>query len=101
MFSGRYATEVARALQRDCIKDGKIIIKRVFFDNILREGTKTGAKGVRIFEITPYMREVFTSMSERRVESPFVFIGKDVKHYTSKNLNATWHEVEEKSPSAT
>ncbi|MGA1841556.1 MAG: tyrosine-type recombinase/integrase [bacterium] len=87
----------ARALQRDSIKDGKIIIRRVFSDNTLREGTKTGSKGVRIFEITAYMREVFISMSERKIESPFVFIREDGKPYTSKNLNAIWHEAEEKA----
>ncbi|MGA1840195.1 MAG: hypothetical protein ACMUIU_06170 [bacterium] len=37
----------ARALQRDCIKDGKVKICRAFSNNTLRETTKTGSKGKR------------------------------------------------------
>ena len=65
---------------------GKGLAKEVF-----------SSKFVRIFEITAYMREVFISMSERKIESPFVFIREDGKPYTSKNLNAIWHEAEEKA----
>ncbi|MGA1841821.1 MAG: hypothetical protein ACMUIU_14455 [bacterium] len=48
----------ARALQRDCIKNGKVKICRAFSNNTLRETTKTGGKGKRAFEITPYFKEV-------------------------------------------
>ncbi len=40
----------ARALQKDCIVNGQIIIRRAFSNNILRETTKTGKMKVTLNE---------------------------------------------------
>jgi integrase len=87
----------ARALQRDCIKNGQIIIKRVFSDNTLKETTKTGDKGKRSLPITPYFNEVLKSIDKQTKLSPFVFVRWDGKPYSSYNLNAIWHEAENKT----
>lgn len=87
----------ARALQRDCIKNGQIIIKRVFSDNTLKETTKTGDKGKRSLPITPYFNEVLKSIDRQTRLSPFVFVRWDGKPYSSYNLNAIWHEAENKT----
>jgi integrase len=79
----------ARALQRDCITDGHVKIKRAFSDNKLRETTKTGR--IRRYPITSYFKAVLDKM-ERNL-SPFVFVRNDGKPYTSKNLNKIWHEA--------
>jgi integrase len=75
-----------RALQWDCITEDKIIIKRAFAENQLMETTKTGQ--IRESMITPYVREVITSLS--MTSSTFVFVREDGKPYTDKNLNAIW-----------
>ncbi|MFC1551607.1 tyrosine-type recombinase/integrase, partial [Candidatus Latescibacterota bacterium] len=77
----------ARALQKDCIVNGQIIIRRAFSNDILRETTKTGK--IRRFEITPYFKEVLNNIQLH--VSPFVFIRDDHKPYRSKNLNKIWH----------
>ena len=46
----------ARALQKDCLADGNVIIRRAFSDNELRETTKTGR--IRIYQITAYFQTV-------------------------------------------
>lgn len=79
----------ARALQRDCVTDAEIIIKRAFADNTLRESTKNGK--VRRYELTDFMNEVFSSIQLNI--SPFLFLRDDGKPYTSKNLNKLWHEA--------
>ncbi len=79
----------ARALQRDCIVDGEIVIRRAFSNNILRATTKTGR--VRRYKITIYFKEVLDNMSLHI--SPFVFVRDDGKPYTSKNLNKIWHDA--------
>lgn len=73
----------ARALMRDCVKDGDIIIKRAFSENTLRETTKTG-KGRR-YEITPFMQEVFESMTPK--VSKFIFTREDGKPYEKRQLS--------------
>lgn len=85
----------ARALQKDCIKNGIIIIKRAFSDNTLKETTKTGSKGKRMFEITPYFQEVLKNIPSHL--SNFVFVKKNGTPYTEKNLLKIWHAAEEKS----
>ena len=87
----------ARALQRDCIKNGRIYIKRVFSDNELREGTKSGDKGKRSFAITDHVKDSLAQAMHTNIVSQFVFTRADGKPYTSKNLNAIWHEAEEKA----
>ncbi|RLI31832.1 hypothetical protein DRO66_12185 [Candidatus Bathyarchaeota archaeon] len=79
----------ARALMKDCVSENEILIKRAFSENLLRETTKTGR--VRKYGITPYMRKVLDSIPCNLSE--FVFIREDSKAYTSKNLNAIWHEA--------
>ena len=83
----------ARALLKDCIVDGQIIIRRAFSNNSLRETTKTGK--IKRFEITPYFKEVLDNIPLH--VSLFVFIRDDHKPYTSKNLNKFWHEACDKA----
>jgi integrase len=79
----------ARALQKDCLKDGYVIIRRSFSENELRETTKTGR--IRRYQITPYFQKVLDEMPVNL--SPFVFVREDGKPYTGKNLNKIWHEA--------
>lgn len=81
----------ARGLQKDCIKDGQIIIKRAFSDEILRETTKTGEKGVRTFLITPYFQEILNSLP--LAISPFVFTREDGQAYKRSDLPRIWNEA--------
>jgi integrase len=79
----------ARALQKDCLVDGNVIIRRAFSDNELRETTKTGR--IRIYQITSYFQRVLEGIPPHL--SPFVFVREDGKPYTSKNLNKIWHDA--------
>ena len=79
----------ARALQKDCLVDENVIIRRAFSDNELRETTKTGR--IRIYQITAYFQKVLESIQPHL--SPFVFVRDDGKPFTSKNLNKIWHEA--------
>jgi len=83
----------ARALQRDCIIEDQIIIKRSFSNNLLRETTKTNR--VRRYPITAYFKEVIVNIP--LYISPFLFVRDDGKPYTSKNLNQIWHDACNKS----
>jgi integrase len=69
----------ARALQKDCLADGNVIIQRAFSDNELRETTKTGR--IRVYKITAYFQKVLESTQPHL--SPFVFVRDDGKPYTS------------------
>ena len=82
----------ARALMRDCVKDGEIIIKRAFSENALRETTKTG-KGRR-YEIKPFMQEIFNSMFLK--VSKFIFTREDGKPYEKRQLSEIFHEARKK-----
>ena len=77
----------ARALCKDCLVDGHVVIRRAFSQNELRECTKT--RTVRRYEITPFIAGVLESIPPHL--SKFVFVRDDGKPYTSKNLNAIWH----------
>lgn len=79
----------ARALLKDCLINGEIIIRRAFSENTLRERTKTGQ--VRRYEITPFFQSVLDGMEPHL--SPFVFVRDDGKPYTSKNLNKIWRNA--------
>ena len=70
----------ARALQKDCLADRNVIIRRAFSDNELRETTKTGR--IRIYQITAYFQTVLDRIQPHL--SPFVFVRDDGKPYTSK-----------------
>ena len=79
----------ARALQKDCLADGNVIILRAFLDNELRETTKTGR--IRIYQITAYFQTVLDRIQPHL--SPFVFVRDDGKPYTSKKrlLRSRYH----------
>jgi len=81
-----------RALQKDCIEKGVLIIKRAFSENELKERTKTGA--IRRYEVTSFFGSVLESIEPNL--SPFVFVRDDGKPYTSKNLNTIWRNACEK-----
>lgn len=82
----------ATAVQKDCITDTHIIIKRAFSDNRLKD-TKTHLERER--ELTEYAKEVLNSMEFQL--SPFVFVREDSKPYTNKNLNKLWKSACEKT----
>jgi len=82
----------ARGLCKDCIVNRQVVIRRTFSENILNETTKT--KNVRHYDITPFFHTVLDSIP--RQLSKFVFVRKDGKPYTSKNLNKIWHDASSK-----
>ena len=86
-------TQEVRAIQKDCIKDGVLTIRRKFSENRLVETTKTGKKGIRRFDITSYFKEVLNSIEPHL--SPFVFVRDSGRPYTNKNLNKIWHKAEQ------
>jgi integrase len=79
----------ARALMWDCIDEDEILIKRAFSENQLVERTKT--KKIRRYGLTPYIRDILKGMV-RSIDG-YLFIRKDGRPYTSKNLNKIWHEA--------
>ena len=81
----------ARALQRDCVTDTEVIIKRAFADNTLRETTK--AKKTRRYEITDFMRGIFAGMMPT---VSFIFTRKDGKPYEKRNLPDIWRKASAK-----
>jgi len=85
-------TQEVRGLQRDCIKDGKVYIKKAFAENELKS-TKTGRE--RVYDLTAYAKSILDTV--RPHLSPFVFVREDGKPYTNKNLNKIWHEAEKKA----
>ncbi|MFZ0389451.1 MAG: tyrosine-type recombinase/integrase, partial [Calditrichia bacterium] len=78
----------ARALQKNCLENGYVIIRRAFSENELKT-TKTGT--IRRYQITPYFQQVLDEMPVNL--SPFVFVRSDGKPYTGKNLNNIWHDA--------
>jgi integrase len=77
-----------RALQKDCVTDDEIIIKRAFSDNDLMEKTKT--KRVRKYKITSYVKNILDSLLPRFL---YVFVRDDGKPYTNKDLNKIWRQA--------
>ena len=86
-FAMEYGLRVgeARAIKRDAIKGGKVYIKRAFSDNDLRETTKTG--DVRVYDLTPIAKAVVEGQKHLH---QFLFVRRDGRPYTNKNLNAIW-----------
>jgi integrase len=82
-------TQEVRALCKDCIADDSIIIKRSFAQNTLQEHTKT--KHNRALPLTNNAIKIIKSA--RPTTSDFVFVRKDGKPYTSKNLNTIWRRA--------
>jgi len=75
-----------RAIQKDCLTDKELIIKRAFSDNDLMETTKT--KVTRRYELTDYAKGVLGLIPAHL--GPYVFVRWDGKPYTNKNLNEIW-----------
>ena len=93
-FGMEYGLRVgeARAIQKDCIKDGVVTIKRAFSDNRLKD-TKTGLD--REYELTGYAKDILNSLEKHL--GPFLFVRDDGNPYTNKNLNAIWKDACEKT----
>jgi len=93
-FAMEYGLRVGevRALKRDALVGNKVYIKRAFSDNNLRETTKTGE--IRSYDLTPTAQDIIQNIDHLR---PFIFVRKDGKPYTNKNLNETWREACEKA----
>ncbi len=83
----------ARALMKDCISDSEVTIKRTMSDEKVRESTKSGKE--RVYRITPYFKEVLSSMAPTL--SQFVFPRADGKPYRSKDVNKIWKQACEKA----
>jgi integrase len=82
-------TQEVRALQKDCITDQEIIIKRSFSDNTLQEKTKTGA--IRREPITDAALDILNRA--RKSLTPFVFVKKNGTPYSNKSLNTIWRKA--------
>ena len=80
----------ARGLLKSSVRNGYIIIESAYSENELRYSTKTGA--VRECPITPFFQEVLNQLPKNKSELVFVR-SKDGKRYTSKNINAIWHQA--------
>lgn len=91
-FGMEYGLRVqeVRALMWDCVKDGKVTIKRAFSENELK-GTKTNEE--RIFDITSTARDVLDRV-KRHTSTTFIFVREDGRPYTNKNINEIWHKSE-------
>ena len=82
------------ALQKDCVVDGEVCIRRKFEGPTFVESTKTGSKGSRTMAITSYAQELLDNLPLN--VSPFVFVRDDGKPYTNYGLNRIWHKAEKK-----
>lgn len=80
-----------RALMKDCIVDGRVVIRRAFAENALKESTKTGEKGERAFALTEYATELLGSLEPHL--GPFVFVREDGLPYTNKDMNRIWRDA--------
>ncbi|HLA28377.1 MAG TPA: hypothetical protein VJZ49_10835 [Syntrophales bacterium] len=61
-FAMEYGLRIGevRAIMKDAVKEGRIVIRRAFSDNELRESTKTG--DVRSYDLTPYAKEMLAAL---------------------------------------
>ena len=83
----------ARALMKDCLSGTEVTFKRTMSMEKVRESTKSGKE--RVYRITPYFKEVLSSMSPKL--SQFVFTRDDGKPYKSKDVNKIWKQACEKA----
>jgi len=79
----------ARSLQKDCIKENEILIKRAFSDNKLKETTKT--KRIRYVPITERMRNILDC--SKLYLSQFIFLNKNRKPYSANSLPLIWKKA--------
>ena len=84
-----------RAIQKDCIVDGKVQIRRKFSEGRLRESTKTGELGMRTPELTTYAKGILERVTPHL--SPFVFVTEKGLPYKGQDLADIWHPAEKKS----
>lgn len=92
-FAMEYGLRIGEvlALQKDCVTDKEIIIKRSVADGNLRQTTKTGH--IRIFGITDRARDILElekSFMESGSITPYVFVRENGKPYTWKSLTKRW-----------
>lgn len=87
-FAMEYGLRIGEvcALQKDCITDNKITIKRAMSDGELRESTKTGI--IRRYGITEHARSILEN--NPLCPSPFVFNRKNGTPYTWKSMTKKW-----------
>ncbi len=79
----------ARALKKSSVRDGEIYIEWSYSENLLRNTTKTGEP--RSYCITPYVQNILNNIPNSKSE--FLFVRRDGKPYTSKNLNKIWRQA--------
>lgn len=88
-----------RAIQKDCVTESDIIIRRAWTyhkgHEVIRETTKTGDKGKRIFGLTTTAKEILKAIPPNI--SPYVFTRWDGLPYTNRDLNNIWHKAELKA----
>lgn len=91
-FAMEYGLRIGEvlALQKDCVTDHEIIIKRAISDGELRQTTKTNR--ARIFGVTARAREILGKQKSFQGEaiSPYVFTRKDGTPYTWKGMTKRW-----------
>lgn len=81
------------ALQRDCVTDKEITIKRAMSDGVVRQSTKTGR--IRTYGLTDIARDIISGEANRKREviSPYVFTRPDGNPYTWKSLTCWWRSA--------
>ena len=81
------------AVQKDCITETHVIIKRAFSESTLK-GTKTNLE--REYALTKYAREILKQ--NVKSDSLFVFTRDDKgQPYRNKDLNRIWREASAKT----
>lgn len=96
MFGMLYGlrTEEVRALQKDCLSGGQVLIKRSWPANgELHETTKNGEE--REIGLTDEGRSILASEKESRSEWVFTFDGE--KPYTHRQLSHIWDSARKKT----
>jgi integrase len=95
-FAMEYGLRIGEvcALQKDCVTDTEIIIKRAMSDGHLRNSTKTGKP--RTYGRTTRVNELLRS-NIQKVATPFVFVREDGKPYTWKSLTKRWRTATKKA----
>ena len=84
----------ATALRPDCITENKIIFRRSHSEYELKETTKTGAKGIRIEDITTRAAGALKSARQWPSFKGWIFChNQRGSHYDNKILNKIWSEA--------
>lgn len=93
-FAMEYGLRIGEVigLQKDCLSDTEITIKRAMSEGELRQSTKTGK--IRVYGITERAREILDSLP--LCASPFVFTYQG-KPYSWKMLTTRWRSACKKS----